>query len=235
MNKKEFTDKLRLYLADADSKIWQDSELGDFLDEALKQYCTDACLFTGVYKFSPDEKGNYKYPSDWLGFKVGWNEKSDTLIPATGRELFVLNQKNQKVSGSAQYIFDDQYDHGYFSLYPKPGNNQNVKFMVQDNSFGEIFDNSFGVFLNGQYGTTLSLNSFDYSGEIYYIKLGSFEEVTDYMAVIYYALSIAYLADTELASSENSDFWKRMYRDRLSAFGRISFNNSGNFAAGNFY
>lgn len=235
MNKQEFTDKLRLYLADADSKIWQDSELGEFLDEALKQYCTDACVFTGVFKFLPDENGNYFFPSDWLGFKAAWNEKSDTLTPATGRELFYLMQNSSNTAGSAQYIYDDQCDNGGFSLYPKPPDNQNVKSLIADKSFGEVFSGDFGVFLSNDFGTTLSLSSFNYSGEIYYIKLGTFEEITDYMAVIYYALSIAYSTDTELANADTAEFWKRMYRERLNAFSRIVYNNTGNTAAGNFF
>jgi hypothetical protein len=81
----------------------------------------------------------------------------------------------------------------------------------------------------------LTVDSFDYAGTIYYRKLGWFEDVKDHMAVICYALYLAYNADSEFANAEIAAYWENMYRSRVAVFGRVVHNNTGHTVSGNFY
>jgi hypothetical protein len=96
-------------------------------------------------------------------------------------------------------------------------------------------NSEFGVFVADEYGTTLSVDNFDFAGTVFYRKNGNFEDVKDYMAVICFALNLAYCADSDFANSETAAFWKNMYKSRLAVFGRVLHNNSGKVVSGQFY
>jgi hypothetical protein len=51
--------KLRLFLADAHSRIWQDDELTDFITQALQQYSIDCNIVSGTFDLIPDKNGKY--------------------------------------------------------------------------------------------------------------------------------------------------------------------------------
>jgi hypothetical protein len=233
MDKQGFVNKLRLFLADPDEKIWDEVELNTLIDEALKQYCKDSGAFTGSFDFYPDKNGKYQYPDDFADFMIGWNIRGQEITPTTARELFMRSYRNSNRTGEAQYIFDDLDSYGAFALYPEPV--QNAQSITITPAYGEIFDSGYGVFLDDSYGTTLTVDSFDYAGTIYYRKLGRFEDVKDYMAVICYALYLAYNADSEFANAEIAAYWRNMYRTRIAVFGRVIHDNTGHTVSGNFY
>lgn len=235
MDKQGFLKKFRMFLADADGKIWDDVELNTLLDEALKQYCKDSGCFTGSFDFGPDETGVYHYPDDFAKFMIGWNRAGQEITQSTGRELFVRANRDASRAGDAEYIFDDLDSSGNFSLYPVPENMQNRQNITITPDHGEIFDSDYGVFVTDEYGTTLSIDSFSFAGTIYYRKVCGFEDIRDHMAVICYALNLAYKADSEFGSSELAAYWENMYRQRLAVFGRVKHDNTGRVMSGNFY
>jgi hypothetical protein len=235
MDKQGFVNKLRLFLADPEGKIWNNAELDMLLDEALKQYCKDSGAFTGIFDFYPDDDGIYRYPDDYAGFMIGWNSDGKEITQATARELFFRSGKDMSKTGKPEYIFDDFSSYGDFSLYPVPENLQNRINISITPAFGEIIDDDYGVYLNDDYGTTLSVEEFTFTGNIVYRKVGRFEDVKDHMAIIYYALSLAYCADSEFANAELASYWQNMYRSRIAAFSRVKHDNSGRSIKGNFY
>jgi hypothetical protein len=230
-----FVKKLRMFLADPEGKIWDDVEINTLLNEALKQYCKDSGAFTGSFDFYPDKNGTYHYPDDYADFMIGWNTEDQEITPATARELFVRSCRDVSRTGEPEYIFDDLDSCGSFSLYPVPEAMQNRKDITITPDFGEISDSQYGVFAADAYGTTLSVDVFDFAGTIIYRRTGNFEEVKDYMAVICYALNLAYCADSEFANPELAAYWKNMYRSRIAVFGRVAHENTGRTVSGNFY
>lgn len=235
MDKNGYLEKLRLFLADKDKKIWNDDELSILLDEALMQYCIDSGCFTGSFDFGPDDNGVYHYPDDFASFMIGWNAQGAEITPATARELFVRSCRDSKRTGEAEYIYDDLDSYGNYSLYPTPPDLQNRKKFTITPQYGELSDSNYGVYLTEDYGTTLKLEIFDFAGRIFYKKAGKYENVKDYMAIIYYAMSLVYRADSDFANAELSAYWKNIYKTRLSVFGRIKHNNTGRAVSGNFF
>jgi hypothetical protein len=235
MDKAGYLKKLRLFLADHESKIWDDSELYTLLDEALKKYCIDSGAVTGEFDFSPDENGVFHYPDDFGKFMIGWNKDGYEINQATARELFVSSCRDSSRSGNAEYIFDDLSNYGEFALYPSPAEMQNAQSITVTPDFGEIFDDSFGVYITDDYGTTLAIDRFEYAGVVFYRKIGNYEDIKDYMAVICYALYLAYNADSDFANPEISAYWKNMYKSRLAVFGRVAHNNTGRTVSENFF
>jgi hypothetical protein len=55
------------------------------------------------------------------------------------------------------------------------------------------------------------------------------------MAVICYALSAAYRADSDLANSDLSQYWKNIYKTRLAKLSRISCDNGGKQVSVNYF
>jgi hypothetical protein len=234
MDIKGFAEKLKMYLADPYGKIWSEDEIYKLLDEALKQYCIDSGLFVGRFDFCPDENGIYHYPDDYAGFMIGWNNDGQEITQSSSIDLFSKNHNNFYKKGNAEYIYDDMSSYGDFKLYPE-NNTQNITYTTTDKQYGEIEDSGYGVFADGAYGVTLSVSLFESAGEIYYHKLANYEDVKDCMAVICYALSLAYNTDADLANAENSNFWKKQYKNRIAVTGRIAYMNTGKNKTYNFY
>jgi hypothetical protein len=235
MDKKGYLHKLRLFLADPDGKIWKDEELYSILEDALKKYGKDSGFFTGSFSFIPDRAGNYSYPENFAGFMVGWNITGQVITQTTAKDLFDRSGRNFSVKGNVDFIYDDRSGYGNFMVYPAPDNMQNRRNISFSSDFGEVSTDDYGVFNDENYGVTADMYIADYAGEIYYRKTGNFEDVKDYMAVIYYAMHLAYSADSEFGNSDMAAYWLGMYRERLAVAGRVSFSNSGKSSAENFF
>lgn len=235
MNKAYFLRKLRLFLADPDGKVWNDTELSRLLDASLEKYCLDSGFSTGVFDFFHDSNGLYYYPEDFGRYLTGWNETGEEILPSTSRELFIRRGMNSNLPGSAQYIYDDLGNHGEFILYPNPAQNQTVTVLRQENFYGEVIDDGFGVYITSDYGTTFDVIKFEYYGTIYYRKICKYEEVKDYMSVISYALHLAYNSDSDFANADMASYWKSIYQSRIGVFSRVLHNNAGRTVMENFY
>lgn len=232
MDKKQFLDKLRSFIADPQGKIWDDVELYSFLDEALKQYSIDSGAFVGSFDFFPDKNGVYHFPEDFGHFMIGWNNNSQEIFQScsTARKVAFA-----PVTGQVKYIYDDLVSHGDFSVKPLPADNQNLCDITITPDMGEIFDSEYGVFEDDDYGTTLHVDIFDSAGTVFYSKIGNYEDVKDYMAIIAFALYLASCADSEFVDPARGEFWKNIYKSRLAVWGRVKHNNSGRQRAGNFF
>lgn len=235
MDKNGYLRKFRMFLADPDGKMWDDVELNTILDEALEQYCFDSGAFTGNFDFSPDKNGVYHFPDDYSGFMIGWNSRGEEIERSTAKELFARSMRNANRTGEVQFIYDDVSSSGEFSVYPVPENMQNSAEITITPDYGEITDTAYGVFIDNDYGITLDVGVFDHAGTVYYRKAGTFEEVKDYMSIIFYAMSLAYRADSEFGNAELSDHWLGVYKNRIASFGRILHNNTGKAVSVNFY
>lgn len=233
MEKREYLNKLRRYLSDPFGKIWDDDHLNDILEESLRRYCYDSGIFSGRLDFYPDESGVYHYPEDFLRFKVGFNCNGREIVPVTGRELFIRSGWSNKV-GDPEYIYDDISDTGEFCLYPVPDGRQNHEDLKIEPFQGEVENGEFGVFQDG-YGTTLEMNSFDFAGEIYYVKQGDFSDVKDHNGVLYYALYLSYNSDMDFGNADMARIWLQRYRSRLGAFTKIDHINKGKLRKGSYY
>lgn len=235
MNKEEYINKLRMYLADPQGVIWSDTELSAIIDDAFKQYCIDSGMFVGRFDFFPDKNGQYTYPEDYASFVIGWNKKGEEIKAADSITLFDKQRRNLYRSGDAEYIYSDQSETGKFALYPTPGNKQNVKSAEMSSIYGEINGSGYGTYITEEYGITQNVNIFDFAGDFYYNKIGSLKDVKDYMAVIFGAMHIAYNADSDLGNADTALFWKNQYKNRINAFGRIKNQNNGKSRTINFY
>lgn len=235
MDKAGYLHKLRLFLADPDGKIWDDIELYTLLDESLEKYCIDSGAVIGKFDFFPDRDGIYHYPDDCGKYLIGWNEVGEEIKPATARDLFMRSAYYSVRDGSPGYIYDELGSYGEFSLYPNPALSQDAVSIRLTPFYGEVTDDNYGVYIIDDYGTTLSVDRFEYAGTFYYSKVGDYEDVKDYMAVICYALYLAYNSDSDFANGEMASYWERLYKERLGVFGRVLHNNSGNSTTVNFY
>ncbi len=235
MDKKGYLSKLRFFLADTEGKMWDDTELFTLLDDALRKYCFDSGSFVGQFDFFPDKDGVYHYPDDFCSFMIGWNDDGREILQGTGRELFVRSYRDASRQGKVEYVFDDLDSYGAFSLFPLPADGQNAKTVSIAPDYGEIIGSEYGVYATSDYGLTLSVTAFDHAGTFFYHRMGTFEEVKDYMAVICYALFLAYNADSDFANPDIAAYWKRMYKSRLGATGRVVYHNAGRNVAGNFF
>lgn len=235
MQRNDYIKKVRMFLADSQGVIWDDVEINDFLDEGLKQYCIDSGEFVGRFDFYPNNNKSYDYPDDFATFMIGWNKNGTEITQCSATELIQKQNKNIYKIGDIEYIYDDLSTYGEFNLYPDISQIQNVQQINITTPYGEIFDTSYGVFINEDYGTTLSIITFDFAGDIYYHKIGNLEDVKDYMAIIYYVLSLAYNTDSDLANADTAQFWKRQYKNRINAFCRITYQNIGKQTNINFF
>jgi hypothetical protein len=235
MDKNGYLHKLRLFLADPDGKIWNDEELYTILEDALTKYCMDTGYFSGCFSFVPDKDGQYSYPDNFVSFMNGWNIAGQVITQTTAKDLFDRSGRNFSVPGNVEYIYDDRSGYGRFMLYPFPGNMQNRKNISVDSYYGEVITDDYGVFADENYGVTTDINIADYAGDICYRKTGQFEDIKDYMAIIYYAMSLAYSADSEFGNSEAASYWLGIYHNRVSVATRVAFSNSGETSAENFF
>jgi hypothetical protein len=235
MEQGDYLKILRRYLADPDGRIWDDSMLRKFLDDAVKEYSIDSGAFIGSMAFFPDANGNYFYPDDFGSFLVGWNKESSLIKPTTADELFEKKYFSVPCAGDAKYIYDTHSTDGEFSLYPDPSVGQNVESWEFTSQYGEVFDSAYGVFLTEDYGTTLRVDSFEYAGNVFYKRIGKYNEIKDYMAVICYALSLAYNSDADFGDAEKAFSWRKQYETRVAVFSSVMLANVGKMKKTTFY
>ena len=235
MEQNDYLKILRRYLADPEGHIWDDLWLLNLLDEGVKEYSIDSGAFIGSMAFFPDENGSYVYPDDFGGFLIGWNKESRLIQPTTADELFEKKYFSVPCTGDAKYIYDTHVTDGEFSLYPDPAEDQKVERWKFTSQYGEVSDSAYGVFLTEDYGTTLQADSFEYAGDIFYKRIGKYSEIKDYMAVICYALHLAYNSDADFGNAEKSYSWRKQYETRVAVFSSVMLANVGKMKTTTFY
>lgn len=227
--------KLRLFLADAHSRIWQDDELSDFITQALQQYSIDCNIVSGTFDLIPDKNGKYFYPDNFAAFIIGWNSDSREIRSATAQELFETRCLNVNKKGQALYIYDNCSEPGAFSLAPVPPDNQNMIDWTVDGVWGDVALPSFGVIADNNWGVTTSIFEYDFAGDCVYSRVAAIEEVQDYMAVIYYAMYLAYSVDSERANDQQAIFALSCYKQRTAAYNEAQKQNSGKLPGARYY
>lgn len=233
MNKSDMLDKLRFYLADPKGKIWKDDFLNDILEQSLKQYSIDSQGFVSRFDLHADRNGIYHYPEDYASILIAWNDEGKEISPITARELFHRQDNTYNYNAKPLYIYDDQSSIGDYELYPQSINReQDVSI---EGFFGEVLYNDYGVFFDENYGVSLTITQFDTIGDMIYCRIGTYEELVDYMSVIYYALYLAYNTDLDFGNPDNAAIWFARYKDRMARFNAIEYHNSGIGRTVNFY
>ena len=227
MDINQATDKLRLYLADPLQKIWQELELHKLLEEAVKQYSIDTCAFTGTFDLIPDEDGNYLYPDDFIGFVIGWNDHGREILPTSSFELFSVRRKSADAVGDVKYIFADSASDGVYAVHPLPADNQNAVSVTLTPFWGEVFTDSFGVFDIDGFGTTLSVTEYTFAGDCVYYRHAAIDEIQDYMALIYYAMYLAYSNMSDLSGADKAEAFLQRYKYRVDAFNKVHYSERG--------
>lgn len=235
MNKESLLELLRLFLADPEGKIWKDTQLADYLEEARRQYCADSGAFSERFDFIPDDNGDYLFPEDYAGFMIGWNAQGNEVQEASGREIFKRRFESSQRTGAPQFIIDDQSSEGYFKLHPAPADKQSLVHADFDQAFGEVMEGGSGVLLESGYGTTLDVIFYEFAGDAYYCKVAEFEDIADHMALVYYAMSLAYNTDSDMGNAETAAAWLQRYNYRVAALSAIRHTNTGMTRTANYY
>lgn len=227
MNLTQLIDKMFLFLADPQRKLWSDVEVRGLLEDAIKQYSKDSCAFIGRFDLMPDVNGKYIYPEDFAGFMIGWNKSGKEILPTTSIELFERQYGSNIKKGDPIYLYDNIVSQGEYKIKPIPANNQNVEAADITPFWGEIMQNDFGVFEDQGWGVVTELTEYEFAGDVYYYRYADCEEIQDYMAVIFYALYLAYSNDSDFANAKQADIYLRRYRMRIAAFNRIKVGSNG--------
>lgn len=227
MNVGQLIDKMFFFLADPQGKMWREIEIQQLLENAAKQYSIDSCAYIGKFDLMPDAEGNYIYPEDFAGFLIGWNKSGKEIRPATSVELFEKQHTVSIKKGDPVYLYDNIVSAGEYRLVPIPPANQNMTVASISPFWGEIYSNEFGVFADLGYGVSLTITEYDFAGEIFYYRYAKLEEIQDYMAVIYYALYLAYSNDSDFANSKQAGIYWQRYRSRVAAFDRVKASDIG--------
>jgi hypothetical protein len=227
MNLTQLTDKTFLFLADPQRKLWSDIEIRSLLEDAIKQYSKDSCAFIGRFDLMPDENGNYIYPDDFAGFMIGWNKNGKEICPTTSSELFERQYGSNIKKGDPIYLYDNIVSRGEYKLNPVPEKNQNTITADISPFWGELPINGFGAFVDDGWGVATALTEYDFVGDVYYYRYAECEEIQDYMAVIFYAVYLAYSNDSDFANAKQADMYLQRYRMRVAAFNRIKVSSNG--------
>lgn len=204
---------VRQYLCDTDNKQWSDNEIISFLNSAAEKYSTDSELFRNTVSIYPGLDGTYNKPEDFVRFMCGWNERGNQIELTTSSELNKRFGEYYPREGTVEAIYDDLSAIDGYRPFPLPPDNQNLH-IIHVTGYGELNLSGYGVVKNG-YGVVLKLEEYDEAGEMQYIRAAQMEEITDYMALVYYACSLACNVDTDFADPQKGKFFITLYHQRI--------------------
>lgn len=231
MKKTELVALTRRFLGDVAGKVWNDTELERFIDEAARRYAEDAECFHAAFPFFPAADGGYEYPEDMICLLVAWNRDGENILPQAHHDL-TADEAAQR--GVPKFIFDDLNDPGKFRLAPDPEEMQGVTPFEVD-EWGEIVEGGpWGVIDEG-FGVVLDADGYTFVGDAEYVRSAKVEEIRDYLALVYHAMYQAYNTDAEFANPELAQIYLARYRRRVAMFGQVKHQNAGLSRAGNFF
>lgn len=227
--------KLRMFLADPSGLMWNDNELERLINTSLRQYSIDSGLFKGTFDLIPDEDGRYFYPDDFAGLLIAWNKDGAEIEKTTFTELAEYRGYNTNRTGNAVFIYSDISDNGEYKVYPVPANNQNTVEGDLRPVWGVLNNSGFGVADESDWGVTSNVTEYDFAGDCVYMRYASMDEVKDYMAVIYYAMYLAYLADSDFGNTQLAEVYRYRYHSRVNALDNVTVGNAGTVVNSKFY
>lgn len=235
MNKKNFISMVRYYLYDTSSLIWEDNELIKMTDNAAKAYSEDTKFFHAKENFVPEKDGSYIYPDDFICFNAGWNSEGVSIRAVSSRELEYHFPDPMNIKGNPEFIYDDISDKKRFRLCPDPANMQNAKEQIYD-GYGIFADGGFGTETDsGKYGIIFSVTDYNFIGDMVYARYALFEEIKDYVALIFHVLFQAFDTDSEFSDPEKAAYYKNMYKSRVAMFNQVKYKHNGRTAANHFF
>jgi len=226
----ELVKLVRRYLADPESKVWNDAEVEDMIRRAALRYSEDAACFHGFFNFFPNECGSFDYPEDFIAFLAGWNDEEDPVF--AGAEHQVPGCELDR-PGAPRIIYDDLTGPGKYRLAPSPTEKQERTSLSVD-TFGEVNPPEFGVVDRGL-GVVCCAVGYNFAGDAAYIRYAELEEIRDHMALVYHALYQAHSTDAELANPAYAQWYLARYNERVAMFGQIKHKNTGLARPGNFF
>lgn len=234
MDKRNFLLMVRNYLYDTSSLVWNDSELLQMTENAVKAYSEDTKFFHSQADFVPEKDGTYIYPDDFICFNAGWNSDSVSVKAVSSYELEYYFPDPMNIKGLPEFIYDDISDKKQFRLCPDPVNMQNVTEQVYD--YGVLQDGDYGTVKNAvEYGVVYSVINYEFVGDMMYSRYASFEEIRDYMALIYHVLFQAFDTDAEFSDHSKAAYYKSMYKSRVAMFNQVKYKHNGRSAANHFF
>ena len=197
MTTEELIARSRLYLNDKDGKIFTDDELKKFIEQSAKEYCEDTEIFRDEFDFVKKD-GEYKYPSDYIHFVIGWNKDGKEIEAKCSHDLERYWSEYSSKTGSPLFIYDDTCDEGKYKLCPEPNEEETVDEYIWEiekpyqeygvknwclgidaGGLGELFTDipnlDYGEIYDDNYGVTYSTNKLDEDyGVIYQIDIYNF-------------------------------------------------------------
>lgn len=228
MQGKDIINKVRELLRDTQKKMWSDDELYLMLDAAVNQYSEDSGIFCGIFNIKPDINEKFNYPDDYIHFLYGWNDKGDSISPASIDDIWDINMR-----GDIRYIYDDASSKGQYEIYPL----KNIT-VIHDNLSAEygVYNYGYGVLVKPfDYGLAFSVCGYNFAGDILYCRKAKVEEISDYTALIYKILELANLTDSEFADVNMATFFRNNYNARLARFKQNKHKTTGYYKTGIFY
>ena len=234
MDKKNFLLMVRNYLYDTSSLVWNDNELLEMIENAVKAYSEDTKFFHAQADFVAEKDGTYIYPDDFICFNTGWNSKGISVNAVSSYELGYYYPDPMNIKGYPEFIYDDVSDKNRFRLCPDPAGLQGVSEQVFD--YGVLLDGDYGTeTYSGKYGVVFSVTNYEFVGDMMYSRYASFEEIKDYTALIYHVLFQAFDTDSEFSNSDKAAFYKNMYKSRVAMFNQVKYKHNGRSAANRFF
>ena len=234
MDKRNFLLMVRNYLYDTSSLVWNDSELLQMTENAVKAYSEDTKFFHSQADFVPEKDGTYIYPDDFICFNAGWNSESISVKAISSYELEYYFPDPMNIKGCPEFIYDDISDKKHFRLCPDPAGMQNMSEEVYD--YGILQDGDYGTESNsGRYGVVYSVVNYEFVGDMMYSRYASFEEIHDYVALIYHVLFQAFDTDAEFSDHSKAAYYKSMYKSRVAMFNQVKYKHNGRSAANHFF
>lgn len=235
MNRKNFISLVRNYLYDTDSLVWRDDELLEMTEHAVKAYSEDTRFFHSQIDFVPEKDGTYLYPENFICFNVGWNSEGANIRAVSSDEINYYFPDPLSIKGVPDFIFDDISTRGSFRLCPDPSLMQQINENVCDD-YGVLYDDNYGTVKDSrQYGVLYSITSYNFAGDMMYSRYAEFEEIGDYLALLYHVLFQAFDVDSDFFDADKADYYKKMYKNRVSMFNQVKYKHCGQSALNKFF
>ena len=223
MKKEELIKRLRIHLYDKEGKIFKDHELEIFLDKSAEAYSRDSEIYRSGFYFCTDAEGRCRLPQDYIKLLTGWGIGYQ-LEKMTEDELQRYYSDYRDVKGKPEFVYEETESSGKIKICPNPHDLQGVKSRIVK-GYGLPVSGGRGVFRQSKdYGIATGYRSFLRVGDCFYIRKENCEKISDYMALLFYALYQAYRAESDFHDENKSEYYHALYLNRV---GMTSLNKSG--------
>lgn len=222
MTEANYLKTIRAFLHDPEGKAFDDSELLKMLDTAAKTYCKDTALYRGAFSFFVNGSGVGKLPDDYVEFVAGWNGDGYHVEMISVNALSDEYGSYINVKGHTKFIYEDLESIGEYRLCPNPYDLQNLVLYVPASPYGIMLFTGYGTpRTRGRYGIPVVVGKYDSIGDAFYVRTVPFNEIQDYMALVYHAVYQAYTIDSDFQDENKARLFYTQYLGRVARIGNV--------------